>query len=362
MNVPFLDLKKINDRFRDDLCLAFSSVLDSGWYIKGSETALFEDKFANFCGVNSAVGVGNGLDALILSLKALNLGSDAEVLVPANTYIASILAISAAGYKPVLVEPDLGTYNIDLNLIKDSITKRTKAILPVHLYGRAVDMPALLKISNFYGLKVVEDVAQAHGAVVAGKRVGSFGDVNAFSFYPGKNLGALGDGGAVVGNNRSLIDTIRIMANYGSRVKYVNEVKGINSRLDELQAKLLSVKLSFLDADNDSRRRVAKFYLSHITNPLLTLPQDAGLDHVWHLFVVRCVERDRFKTYLDQHGIGNLIHYPVPPHLQLAYKGELGNCFRVTEKIHSEIISLPISPVMSSDEIQEVVDVVNGFE
>lgn len=364
--VPFLDLQKINEAYRDDFQKALNNVITKGWYILGAHVAAFEKEFAQYCGAKHCISVANGLDALILILEAyIQLGKLApgdEVLVPSNTYIASILAISRAGLTPVLVEPDLRTYLIDPAAIESKITSRTKAILPVHLYGQLCDMEAINKIARQHHLLVIEDSAQSHGAALSGKRCGNLGDASGFSFYPGKNLGALGDGGAITTNDDELAQTLMALRNYGSHVKYKNLYKGINSRLDELQAAYLSVKLPDLDRDNEARRKVADAYLAGINNPEITLPVAVQREgHVWHVFVVRCAERERFQEYLTQNGIQTVIHYPMPPHKQEAYIEWKDLSYPISEAIHREVISLPISHIITQEQIARVIDVVNNF-
>jgi dTDP-4-amino-4,6-dideoxygalactose transaminase len=364
--IKFLDLLKINQLHKDQMMEAFERVLDSGWYIMGTELKQFEANFASYCGTKHAIGVANGLDALILIIRAykeLGIFNDGdEIIVPANTYIASILAVSANNLTPVLVDPDLDTYNINPALIEAHITPKTKAILPVHLYGKLCDMAAIGQIAKKHNLKVIEDCAQSHGAEIGAIRAGNFGDAAGFSFYPGKNLGALGDAGAVTTNDDELAATIRALLNYGSHIKYQNLYKGVNSRLDELQAALLGVKLKTLDAETKIRRDIANRYLAEITNPKIVLPivkdQEA---HVWHLFVVRTADRDALQSYLTENGVQTVIHYPIPPHKQEAYK-ELNNLsFPVSEKIHSEVLSLPINNVLTYDEISSVVKLLNSY-
>ena len=319
--IPFLDVGAINSRFKDELELAMKQVLESGWYILGEKSRAFEKAFAEYCGIEHCIGCGNGLDALRLGIKALGFGENDEIIVPANTYIASILAISDNGCKPIFVEPSLQTYNIDVEKIESAITPRTKAILVVHLYGQVVEMQKVWELARKYNLAIIEDCAQAHGAIYQGKRVGTLGDVAGFSFFPGKNLGALGDGGAVTTKHKDVAEKVRALGNYGSHKKYVNLYKGLNSRLDELQAAFLEIKLKHLDSDNESRRAVAKFYRENITNNKIILPECVSEEgHAWHLFVVRCEERDRFQAYLKDNGIETIIHYPIPPHKQEAYK------------------------------------------
>ena len=365
--IKFLDLLAINKQHKTALMAAFERVLDSGWYIMGTELKQFEAEFALYCGTKHAIGVANGLDALILIIRAykeMGLFKDGdEILVPSNTYIASILAISANQLVPVLVEPHPDTFNIDPLLLQAKITARTVAVLPVHLYGQLCDMQAITAIAKKHNLKVIEDCAQSHGAKdAAGVSAGNFGDAAGFSFYPGKNLGALGDAGAITTNNDELATAIKALLNYGSHVKYQNKYKGINSRLDELQAALLSVKLKSLDHETDRRRTIANQYLSGIKNPKIKLPfvSTPGA-HVWHLFVIRCQNRDVLQNYLLQHQIQTVIHYPIPPHQQEAYKEWNQLTFPISELIHQEVLSLPISPVMTAEEVEEVIKIVNSF-
>ena len=371
--VKFLDLHKVNERFRAEMDAAAKRVLDSGWYLLGQECEAFERDFAAFCGVKHAIGCANGLDALKLIIQAHGFGPSDEIVAPANTYIASLIAISANGATPVLVEPDLATCLIDPAKIEEKITPRTKAIMVVHLYGRVCEMDAIGAIAKRHGLKVIEDSAQAHGATVDGKRVGSFGDAAGFSFYPGKNLGCLGDGGVVTTNDDELARKIRALRNYGSDVKYHFPYRGTNSRLDEIQAAWLRVKLPHLDADNARRAEIAARYCREIANPLVTLPDDPNLQpsifnlqpalaHVWHVFPVRVEKRDAFQAYLTERGIQTVIHYPIPPHRQPAYTEWHALRLPITEKIHETIISLPISPVMTEDEVSEVIAAVNGWK
>ena len=366
--IPFLDIKKINAQYRDKLVAAATRVIDSGWYILGPEVESFEKEFAAYCGAAHCIGISNGLDALILILQAykeLGVMKDGdEVIVPANTYIASILAISKTGLTPVMVEPNLETYNVDTSLIEAKITKRTKAILPVHLYGQAADMNLINELAKEYGLTVIEDSAQAHGAFYKGKRTGTLGDAAGFSFYPGKNLGAIGDGGAVTTNDEMLADAVRALRNYGSRKKYYNIHKGYNNRLDELQAAFLREKLVFLDKENTRRQEIAKRYNEEINNIRVILPLavDPTIGtHVYHLYVVRTVERDRFQKYLEANGVATIIHYPVAPHHQQAYGEWNALSFPISEKIHQEVISIPISPVMADAEVTYIIKVVNAY-
>lgn len=376
--IKFLDLKKINERFRSELDAAAKRLLGSGWYLLGKEIERFEGDFAAYCGVKHCIGVANGLDALKLIIKAYGFGPGDEVIVPANTYIASILAISDNGCTPVLVEPKWETRLIDDDMIEQAITPRTKAIMVVHLYGRAMEMTKVWAIAKKHGLKVIEDSAQAHGAMFEGRRVGNLGDASGFSFYPGKNLGCLGDGGAVTTNDDELAAKVRALRNYGSDVKYHFPYRGTNSRLDEIQAAWIGVKLPHLDADNARRREIATRYCAEIKNRLIELPgggriEDGGqgtedasegrsrLSNVWHVFAVTCPRRDKLRTHLTEHSIQTVIHYPIPPHKQPCY-AEWNDCsYPITERIHREIISLPISPVLTDDEVSEVIRVVNDF-
>ena len=360
--IKFLDLHKINERYRDKLDSRIKEILDSGWYLQGKQNEEFSKHFAEFCGTKYALGVANGLDALNLIIKAYGFGPGDEIIVPANTYIATILAISENGCTPVLIEPDINTYNINPRLIEEKITPRTKAIMVVHLYGQAVQMQEIRNLAKKYNLKVIEDAAQAHGAEYQGHRTGNLGDAAGFSFYPGKNLGAMGDAGAVTTNDEALYNKIKAIANYGSDRKYHHIYKGTNSRLDELQAGILDVKLQYLEDDNNKRREIAKYYREHIKNPLITLPQtNDEKSHVWHVFVIRVKERERFQQYLTDNGIQTVIHYPTAPHKQEAYKEYSALSLPITEQIHREVISLPISPVMTSEEVETVVRIVNEF-
>lgn len=363
MNIKFLDLKKINSRFEREFKEQINKVPESGWYILGSNVLNFEMNFANYCNVKYAIGVGNGLEALTLGLKAMEIGPDDEVILPANTYIASLLSVSGVGAKPVLVEPDKQSYNIDPYKIEESITKKTKAIMVVHLYGKACNMDPIIEIARKYNLKIIEDCAQAHGAKYKGKMVGSFGDVAGFSFYPGKNLGALGDGGAVVTNNPMYAEKLKALRNYGSIEKYKHIYKGVNSRLDEIQASILDVKLKYLDSDNNKRRKIAKKYCEGIKNREVVVPfyPEDFESHVWHLFVIKCKNRNILKEYLQGKGIDTLVHYPIPLHKQEAYLDLMNLDLPISESLHSEVLSLPISPVMSMDEVNYVIENINNF-
>lgn len=364
--IPFLDLKCINAQYRSELLEACTRVIDSGWYIQGNECKAFDSEFAQYCGTKHAIGVANGLDALILILRAykeMGIMSDGdEVIVPSNTYIASIFAISQNDLVPVLAEPDIDTYLIDPMKIEEKITSKTKAILPVHLYGQTCEMDKINEIAKKYNLKVIEDSAQSHGAYFGTKRSGNLGDASGFSFYPGKNLGALGDGGAVTTNDDELAQTVRALGNYGSHKKYENLYKGVNSRLDEMQAAMLRVKLRYLDEEVHKRHEIANYYLQNIKNPNITLPTVRSQDnHVWHLFVIRTNNRDVLQKYLSDNGIQTLIHYPLAPHKQVAYKEWNLQSYPISEQIHDEVISLPINGVQNTEDTQKIVEILNGF-
>jgi len=365
--IPFLDLKAINKRFETQFQHRFQQFLDSGYYILGSQVKEFEEAFANYCGVKHCIGVGNGLDALRLILEGYKilgkLKDDDEVLVASNTYIATIIAIKQAGLKPVLVEADVATYNFNLAALQNSISEKTKAIMPVHLYGKLSPMEEILKIAEKNNLLVIEDAAQAHGAKNGeGKLAGNIGDAAGFSFYPTKNLGALGDGGAVTTNDDTLAEAIKKLRNYGSSSKYVNEFLGINSRLDEVQAAFLNCKLPALDVDNNRRKEIAKKYISEIKNKKIKLPEWDGSDnHIFHLFVVRVEDRAGFIEFLDRNEIGSLIHYPIPPHKQQALSEYSHLSFPVTENIHEEVVSIPISPIFSEEDVDRVISVLNRY-
>jgi len=368
ISVPFYSLQRVNASFEPAFSETLSRVSASGWYIRGKECSAFETAFANYCGVSHCVGVGNGFDALSLIFRAYkelgNLCAGDEVLVPANTFIASLFAISANGLVPVLVEPDAESCNLNPELLEAAITPKTRAILAVHLYGRVAAMDKITAIAKRHALLLVEDAAQAHGATLCGKRVGSWGDATGFSFYPSKNLGALGDGGAVVTQDSKLAAMIRILANYGSDEKYVMNYQGVNSRLDELQAALLSLKLTRLDEDNKKRNAVAARYLSEINNALIQLPEAGATgEHVWHLFSVRSSMRDALQEHLKQCGVETVIHYPIPPHLQKAYARNLFHGpLPITEMLARTVLSLPMSPLMSDEEVSAVVHAVNSFQ
>ncbi|MHC1776996.1 MAG: DegT/DnrJ/EryC1/StrS family aminotransferase [Lentimicrobium sp.] len=390
--IQFLDLQNINAQYADELKQAAAEVIDSGWYLLGERVKRFESNLASYIGVNHAIGVANGLDALRLILKAyIEMGvmkEGDEVIVPANTYIATILAITDNRLKPILVEPDINTYNLDISLIEKHITVRTRAIMVVHLYGQVCWNEELEAIAKQHNLRIIEDNAQAIGAIyhmpatskhvtLSGdevsatilKRTGSLGDAAGFSFYPGKNLGALGDSGAVTTNDDQLAEIVRALGNYGSNQKYVNEYQGINSRMDEIQAAFLDIKLKYLDGENQLRREVAQYYCENITNHYIILPITGNLKpeirnseyHVWHLFVIRHPDRDRLQKYLMHNGIQTLIHYPIPPHKQLAFKEWNNLSFPIVEQIHKEVISLPLSPVIGLAEMEKVVKTLNSL-
>jgi dTDP-4-amino-4,6-dideoxygalactose transaminase len=393
--IKFLDLKKINDSFEPQISDAIKRVLDSGWYLLGNEVKSFEQEYGHFLGSKHCIGVANGLDALRLIFKAyieLNIIKEGdEIIVPANTYIASILAITDNRLVPVLVEPDINTYNIDPYKIEEKISTRTKGIMVVHLYGQNAMHPEIIRLVKKYNLKLIEDNAQAQGCFYGTKRTGSLGDAAGHSFYPGKNLGAIGDAGAVTTDDDEIADIVRTLANYGSKVKYQNLYKGLNSRLDEIQAAILRVKLPRLDIDNQLRSKKAQYYLENIKNPAIILPKQNcsnlgiqnfesikistepyflshlqcelypwPISHVWHLFIIRTANRDMLQHYLEDNGIQTLIHYPIPPHKQKAYKEWNKNRFHITEQIHKEVLSLPISPILEDVDLSLIVDLLNN--
>lgn len=372
--IKFLDLKKINDQFEPFLSQAVSRVLDSGWYLLGKEVSEFEKEYARYIGTDYCVGCANGLDALRLIFKAwLELGElqeGDEVIVPANTYIASILAVSDNRLTPILVEPDTVCYNIDPYKIEEKISKKTRAIMVVHLYGQNGMHPEINRLAEKYNLKIVEDNAQSQGCYFGNQRTGSLGHAAGHSFYPGKNLGALGDGGAITTNDAKLAKVIRALANYGSAEKYVNKYQGLNSRLDEIQASILRVKLNKLDESNQKRRNVADFYLKHIENNTIGLPIITDRDipvlnngtHIWHLFVIRCKYRNQLQQYLHNNGVQTLIHYPIPPHKQKAYEYWNNDNYPISEAIHDEVLSLPISPVIDLDEVLKICKLINEWK
>ncbi len=389
--IKFLDIQKINAQYEAEIKQAAVEVIDCGWYLQGEMVKRFETNLANYIGVKHAIGVANGLDALRLILKGyIEMGvikEGDEVIVPANTYIASILAITDNRLKPVLVEPDIHTYNLDISLVEQHITDKTRAIMVVHLYGKVCWSEELEAIAKKHNLKIIEDNAQAIGAEWYSKKTGSLGDAAGFSFYPGKNMGALGDAGAVTTDDDQLAEIIRALGNYGSKQKYVNDYRGFNSRLDEIQAAFLNIKFRYLDAENQQRRKIAQYYCENITNPSIILPVSPDFfnveiqtpngkhptpiverqmsnyfSHVWHLFVVRHTKRDKLQQHLTKNGIQTLIHYPIPPHKQLAYKELNGTSFTITEKIHNDVLSLPISPVMEHSDILEIIQVINNHK
>jgi dTDP-4-amino-4,6-dideoxygalactose transaminase len=363
MKIPFLDLGAAYRELQIEIDAAVARSLASGYYIGGPEVEAFEGEFAAYCGAKRAIGVANGLDALHLALRAMDIGPGDEVIVPSNTYIATWLAVSHCGAKPVPVEPDVHTCNIDPARIEMAITPRTKVIVPVHLYGQPADIDPILTLARRHGLRVLEDAAQAHGARYRGKRIGAHGDVVAWSFYPGKNLGAMGDGGAVTTNDAQLADRISVLRNYGSRVKYVNETKGFNSRLDPMQAAILRVKLAHLDEWNARRSAIAARYQKDLSGAGLRLPFVSDwAEPVWHLYVVQHAQRDGLQKALTAAGIGTLIHYPIPPHLQSAY-GDMAygqGSFPISETIHNEVLSLPIGPTMSLNDAEKVIEAVRA--
>ena len=365
--IKFLDLQKINLVHQQEIENALLEVFRSGWYLLGERLKNFEKNLALYIGSSQAIGVANGLDALRLILKAyIELGfmkAGDEIIVPANTYIASILAISDNGLVPVLVEPNIDNYNIDISKIEEKITPKTKGILIVHLYGRIVFSEELQQLAIKHDLKIIEDNAQTIGAEWDGKKSGNLGDAAGFSFYPGKNLGALGDAGAITTNDEKLAATIRALANYGSNQKYVNIYQGLNSRLDEIQAAVLDVKLQYIDSENEIRRKIAKRFVSEINNPKIILPEypENELEHVWHVFIIRSGNRELLQNYLAENGVQTLIHYPIPPHKQEAYKEWNHLSFAISEKIHDEVLSLPISPVLEEEEVSKIIIALNNF-
>lgn len=365
--IKFLDLQKINLQYKEEIESKLINVYNSGWYLQGEENQLFEKKLSTYLNVPFVIGVANGLDALRLILKAyIALGvmkEGDEILVPANTYIASILAITDNRLVPVFIEPSIDNYNLDSTKIEEKITSKTKAIMLVHLYGQVIINEQITEIAQKHQLKIIEDNAQAIGAEKDGIKSGNLGDAAGFSFYPGKNLGALGDGGAVSCKDEQLATTIRTIANYGSSEKYVNTYKGLNSRLDELQAAVLTIKLQYIDAENQKRRAIAKRYCNEIKNPKIILPNYPidELEHVWHLFVIRTTNRNQLQTYLTENNIQTLIHYPIPPHQQKAYNEYNHVSLPITEQLHQEVLSLPISPVMTNDEVNTVITILNKY-
>ncbi|RFS14716.1 DegT/DnrJ/EryC1/StrS family aminotransferase [Emticicia sp. C21] len=361
-HIPFLDLKLINREYEKTINEVLAKKVSSGWYILGEEVTNFEKSFAEYCETKYCIGVANGLDALVLLLKASGFPPGSEVLVPSNTYIASILAISIAGLAPVLVEPDINTYLIDPKKIEEKITPNTKAILVVHLYGKCCEMEPINKIAQKNNLKVFEDAAQSHGALYQNKKAGNLSDGAGFSFYPTKNLGAMGDAGAITTNDDNLASRIRALRNYGSGEKYIFDDQGINSRLDEMQAAILSVKLPNLDKENNIRQSIADRYLTEIRNPAISLPfAETVEEDVWHLFVVRTKDRGKFREFLMQNKIGSDIHYPVAPHKQLAYKEWNTESYPISEKIHQEVLSLPLNTTLTEEEVSYIIEKINQY-
>lgn len=365
IKVPFVSLRPMHEEMRAELDAAYASVMDESYFIQGRQCQMFESEYATYCGTKHCIGVATGLDAIYLILRAMGIGKGDEVIVPSNTFIATALAVSYAGATPVFVEPQIETYNINPALIESHINEKTKAIIAVHLQGRPADMDSIRAIASTYGLKVIEDAAQAHGAKYKGVRVGSLSDAAAFSFYPGKNLGALGDGGCVVTNDDELASRVRAIGNYGSDYKYHHIYKGTNSRLDEMQAAFLRVKLPYLDKWNKSRRQIAARYLSEIKNPLITLPvaSDTDYEHIYHVFVIRCERRDELESYLKDKGIGTVKHYPIPMHLQGAYAdlGLKNGDLPIAEEISNTVLSIPMYYGMTDDEIEHVINAINEF-
>lgn len=365
--IKFLDLQKVNLQYQNEIEAKLLEVFRSGWYLMGNQLSNFEKNLSEYIGAKHTIGVANGLDALRLILRGyielgvMNIGD--EIIVPSNTYIASILAISDNGLVPILVEPEINTYNIDISKIEEKITSKTKGILIVHLQGRVVFSDSLKEIAQKHNLKIIEDNAQAIGAEWNGIKSGNLGDAAGFSFYPGKNLGALGDAGAVTTNDDDLMKAIRALANYGSNQKYVNIYKGLNSRLDEIQAAVLDIKLKYIDNENKIRREISKRFIDEIRNPAVILPEYPAdeNEHVWHVFVIRSERRDELQSYLTENGVQTLIHYPIPPHKQEAYKVWNDLSFPISEKIHAEVLSLPISPVMDTEEINKIIEIINKF-
>jgi dTDP-4-amino-4,6-dideoxygalactose transaminase len=362
MQIPFLSLKATNQIYESQISEILSQILDSGWYILGERLKQFEAEFAQYCSVKHCIGVANGLDALTILLKASDFPEKSEIIVPANSYIATMLAVSNANLSPIPVEPFLDTYLIDYQAIEQAITPKTKAILVTHLYGKCCEMDNINAIARKHNLKVFEDAAQAHGASYKGKKAGNLSDGAGFSFYPSKNLGALGDAGAITTNNDALAARIKASRNYGSNKKYVFDYQGYNSRLDEIQAAILSLKLPNLDTDNECRRHIAKRYLSEINNPKIILPTDDSVESdAWHLFVVRTEEREKLRIFLNEKGIGTEVHYPVAPHKQLAYQEWRNLVLPITEQIHQEVVSLPLNTYLNQEEISYIIQAVNQF-
>lgn len=364
MKIPFLNLEPMHSQIRDEIVEGFKKIYDKNWFILGQSVDAFEQEFSKYCNTNHCISCGNGLDALSIILRGYDIGEGDEVIVPSNTFIATALAVSYVGAKVVFVEPNIQTFNININKIEVAITKKTKAIIAVHLYGRPAEVDKIKVLCKKYNIKLIEDAAQAHGAMYKGKKVGSFGDAAGFSFYPGKNLGALGDGGAIVTNDSILAQKVQAIRNYGSIIKYHNEYKGVNSRLDEIQAEFLRIKLKYLDTWNVDRKKSAKLYLEKINNDKIILPCINSVeDSVWHVFPVRTEYRDELENYLKNKGIETLIHYPIPLHLQKAYKdlGYKAGDFPVAEAISKTVLSLPLWYGMKDDEINYVISVLNRW-
>lgn len=363
MKIPWYTVHFVHEELHDELIGSFKKVFDSDWFIQGNSVKEFEDAYAKYCGTDYCIGCGNGLDAITIILRAMGIGAGDEVIIPSFTFIATALAVEYAGAKPIFVEVDPDTALLDPVRIEEAITERTKAILPVHLYGQPAPMDEIGEIARRHGLKVIEDAAQAHGAVYKGKRIGSVGDAAAFSFYPGKNLGALGDAGGITTNDAELAAKIRAIGNYGSKIKYIHDYMGVNSRLDEVQAAFLSVKLPYLEKWNEDRKRMAGRYLKEIKNPKIKLPVVKTGDHVWHIFAVRCEERDKLKKYLEERGIGTNIHYPVPMHCQkvFAHYGLPRGLYPIAEELADTELSLPIYWGLKDEEINYIINVINEF-
>jgi dTDP-4-amino-4,6-dideoxygalactose transaminase len=362
MQIPFLSLKITNQIYEPQIAKIVSKIVSSGWYILGENLKQFETEFAQYCGVKHCIGVANGLDALTILLKASDFPENSEIIVPANSYIATILSVSNANLIPVLVEPNLNDYLIDIQAIERAITLNTKAILVTHLYGKCCEMDKINILAQKHNLKVFEDAAQAHGASYKGNKAGNLSDGAGFSFYPSKNLGAMGDGGAITTNDDALAERIKSLRNYGSCKKYVFDYQGYNSRLDEIQAAILSLKLPYLDNENEYRRMIANRYLTEIINPKIVLPSNDSVNNdVWHLFVVLTEVREKFRSFLSENGIGTEVHYPIPPHKQLAYKNWQKMSMPITEKIHQQVVSLPLNTVLTETEISYIIEIVNQF-
>ena len=362
MLIPFLSLKSTNQIYVPQISKIVSEILNQGWYILGERLLQFESEFAQYCGVKHCIGVANGLDALTILLKSSEFPPNSEILVPANSYIATILSVSNANFTPIPIEPLLDNYLIDYQAIKKAITPKTKAILVTHLYGKCCEMNVINELAHEHNLKVFEDAAQAHGATYRGRKAGNLSDGAGFSFYPSKNLGAMGDAGAITTNDDAFAERIRAMRNYGSNAKYVFDYQGYNSRMDEIQAAILSIKLPNLEADNLYRRQLAERYLTEITNPKIMLPPSDSIENdAWHLFVIRVKDRDKFRLFMSEKGVGTDVHYPIAPHKQLAYKEWIELYLPITEKIHQEVVSLPLNNALTAQEISYIIQYVNQF-